>query len=181
VVVRHDIGVIAASLLFLIPPVVPPPPAPQAQAAIALWAENVTEHQRSEAIDLAVINATWRSLQASGLRFGQRRWTQIEAPMRARLTEYVPKDGSRIDREAFACASDSVARSMSVEEIDALRRFFSTSEGKSFWVLTEPHEEKLKACYAEALKLEAQETDYRALGLRVPKHIRDRTSITVIE
>lgn len=178
---RHDIGVIAASLLLLIPPPVPPPPAPQHQAAIALWAENVTEHQKNEAISLAVISATWRALEASGLRFGQRRWTEKEAAMRGRLTEYVPKDRSQIDREAFSCASESVARSMSVEQIEAVRRFFSTSEGKSFWVLTEPDEEKLKACYSEALRLEAQEADYRALGLRVPKHLRDRTRITVIE
>jgi hypothetical protein len=179
---RHHPGMLATTLLLLFtPPPVPPPPASQHNAAIALWAENVTEHQKNDAVDFAVYAATWQALENSGLRIGQKRWTEKQNAMRSRIAKHVPKDRSEIDMKAFYCASDTVARNMSVEQIDAVRRFLSTSAGKSFWVLTKPEEERLKACYKEALSLEARAADYKAVGLKVPKHVRNRTIITVIQ
>jgi len=101
--------------------------------------------------------------------------------MRSRIAAYVPKDRFVIDQAAFACASRRVAWDLSVEQINEARRFFSSRAGKLFWAITHPDDDKLNACYKEVLNLEAQEDDYRALGLKVPKHVRDRTRVILIE
>jgi hypothetical protein len=110
---------IALSLLLLLvtPPPPPPPLAPQHEAAFALWAENVSEHQKERAISLAVYSATQKALRSSGLRSGQKRFAEKEEAMRSRIAGYVPEDRSEIDRKAFYCASAPVARNLSVEQI----------------------------------------------------------------
>jgi hypothetical protein len=157
-------------LSALLAPPVPPPPADQLEAAIALWdAHPLPEDYIRSVVDGEVDNAAYRSLKEARLRQKDRRWVGAYGRMRGRLAAKVPADRRAVDRQATVCIVDSLARDLSVDEIEEVRRFAATPAGTKFWRSAVFRPDRIRACYSEALSLWPDDSDYRAAGLRPPK------------
>lgn len=166
---------LALLLLLLQPaPPVPPPERDRLEAAVRLWADHSpAEVFRLQSIEAALTNAAAQALADAGARPGRRRWPERLDAMRGRLRAYLPADRDMLDRRALACAASSLAYQLTAEEIDEVRRFMATPAGARFWDATNIGIASLQGCYQSLLPLRASDADFRAIGLRPPRH-RDR-------
>jgi hypothetical protein len=169
---------ISVFLLALLAPPAEAPPADRLEAAVALWeAHPLPDVYLQRIFDGLVINATYQALKEARIRNKDRSWADKYERMRARLAARVPADRRRLDRQAGECVVDGIARSLSVAEIEEVRRFAATPAGAKFWEVAMVRPDWVRLCYDQALQLWPQDSDYRAAGLRPPKPKRYRGDI----
>jgi hypothetical protein len=160
---------IAILLSALLAPPVPPPPAEPLEAAMRLWEDHpLPETIRQGVIDALVSDAAYNALGQAKVKPTDRDWAAKLERMRARIRAHVPADRREVDRQVVACLADSVARHLTAEEIEAVRRFASTPAGTKFWdIVARPV--NLSGCYEQAIRLWPTPEDYLSAGLRPPK------------
>jgi len=154
--------------LAAVPPE-PPPPADTLAAAVALWNEHpLPEAMRQRTIDTIILSTTYSTLNAAGFK-DRRRWDAKFEQVRTWLIGRLPSDMSAVERQVTVCLADQIARTLTVDEIEDLRRFAATPSGEKYWQMTSWGSYRIDTCYRRALRIDLTPDDYRALGLKPPR------------
>jgi len=157
------------------PPPPPPPPELAFKAARLLWTEHPpTSREREEAFSTALEIRTRQALDDVGIGLGpddrdNKRFHRYSDRLKSMIKQNLPPLATIAD-ELDRCVIDEIARQMSPEEIDSLRRFTATTSGEKFWVLSRYRVTRLTGCYTSSWTFGiVRDADYRAVGLKPPR------------